>query len=174
MLRLQPPAADAPGLPAVLFLGALLLLAGGLQGIVAPAPRPWAGGQPDLLLTVVLTAALLSDAAVGVVIGFAGGLITAAVVGETVGTLLASRTLGGFAAGWFAGRLFRANPGVIVLGVFAASLLTETLYILAAPPRAAPPGVWLPAALLGSFWNALIAYPTMLALRSFGWGRGRV
>lgn len=154
------------GRGAVFLLGLLLLLAGALQGALAWRLHGW-GGQPDFVFAVTVSAALLSNVIAGGWIGLAGGLVTAALAGETVGSLLVSRTLAGFAAGWLAARLFRANPLVVMLGALLASAVAEIVYVLAAPRVGIR--VWLGSALVGAIWNAALAVPCTFLLRRLGW-----
>ncbi len=153
---------------AVLSLCLLLLVAAALQGSLSPRWYFW-GGQPDFVFTLILAAALLSDAGLGALLGLGGGLLTAALVGETVGTFLVSRTLGGFVAGWISGRLFRASAGVVLLSAGVASLASEAVYVLAAPRLGLESG--LRSALVGAGWNALLAIPATALLRRLGWGQ---
>ena len=162
---------NASGPRAVVLLCLLLLAAAAAQGSLAARLYRF-GGQPDFVFTVVVAAALLSDAAAGAVLGFCGGLLTAALVGETVGTFLVSRTIAGFVAGWFSERLFRTNAGVIFLSALAVSAVAEIAYVLAAPRIGV--NVWLPSALIGAAWNAALAVPVTFLLRRAGWGRERV
>lgn len=155
---------------AYVWLWLLLLLAGAAQATLSHRLWFW-GGQPDFILAVVLAAAVLSDAGAGCVIGLGGGLLTGAVVGETVGTYLVTRTVAGFVAGLLPSRMFRANIFVIVSSAVAASVVAETLYILAAPRIGL--SQWLPAALAGMLWNALLAVPAAFFLRRVGWSQGR-
>lgn len=161
----------APALRAVAGLILLLFLAATAQSLVA-SRLLYLGGQPDFVFCVVITAALLSDAGTGSVLGLVGGLLTAALVGETVGTFLVSRTLAGFVAGWFSSRLFRTNAGVIVLSVLAASVTAETVYALAAPRVGLMPWLW--SALIGTAYNVVLALPLTYLLRRLGWGRDRI
>lgn len=159
----------SPG--ALLALCLALLVAGGAQA--GFSGRLWAGGgQPDFVFAVILAAALLSDAGAGCLIGLAGGLITAALVGETVGTILVTRAVAGFVAGLLPSRMFRANAGVVIVTVIAASLVAELLFILSAPRMGF--SRWLHAALTGTAWNAALAVPITFLLRRCGWGQGRV
>ena len=155
---------------ALTFLGCLFLIASGLQSSVA-GHLPRFLGEPDLVLTLALVAALLSDSAIGALAGFAAGLITAALVGQTVGTFLVSRTLAGFAAGMATTRLYRGNAVVVVVGVLVASLVSEAAYFLAAPHIGLSLG--LRTLLLGPVWNAALALPTLWVLRRCGWGARR-
>jgi LytS/YehU family sensor histidine kinase len=122
------------------------------------------------LLTLAPSGALLSDAGVGCLTGMASGLMTAAVVGQTVGTYLVSRTLAGFMAGWMTNRLYRGNIGVVVLGVFLTSVLAEVAYGLAAPRLSLHH--WVQTTLIGAVMNAALALPVTLLLRRCGWGKG--
>lgn len=150
----------------------LLLVLGTLQSTLAFRLTFW-GAQPDFLLTLALVAALLSDSRTGCLTGFAGGLVTAALVGQTAGTFLVSRTVAGCVAGALTARLFRGNLGVVLLVTFLASLVAEVVYALAAPPRMELLE-WLRAAGVGSAMNALLALPLAYLLRRCGWGRGRL
>jgi rod shape-determining protein MreD len=148
----------------------LLLLAAGFQGTLAPRLFA-AGGQPDLVLAAALTLSLLSGPTAGALLGFAAGLLGAALSGETVGTLLVSRTLAGFVGGAFGARLLRPAAPAVALGVFAATLAGEAVYILAAPRVGA--ARWAAAAVVGAAWNVLLALPTMVLLRRLGWDGGQ-
>jgi rod shape-determining protein MreD len=151
----------------VFFL--LLLLAAGLQTTLAPR-LVLLGGQPDFVFAVAITACLLADAGIGALAGCAAGLITAALVGDTVGTLIVSRTLAGFAAGLLGARLFRANLLVVLAGAFAASLFAHGVYALSAPAVfARGGGSSVGGALLGAAGNVLIVLPVALLLRRLGW-----
>jgi hypothetical protein len=156
-----------PPARAIISFCLLLLVAGALQGTIAGRlPRAW--GEPDFVLTLALVAGLLSDATIGGAAGLAAGLVTASLVGQTVGTFLVSRTLAGYIAGWTTARLYRGNVFVVVPGVLVMSLLSEAIYLLAAPRVGL--GVGLKAALLGAVGNALLAAPMLWLLRRCGWG----
>jgi len=154
-----------PWLTAVL----LLLAAAGQQGLIAGTIYGWCGAQPDLLLTVTLCIALLSDPQIGAFLGFASGLLTASLVGQTVGTYLMSYTLAGYLAGRFTARLFQANAFVVVLGVLAASAAAHVLHGLAAPSHLSL-AFWVRTTLGGALWNAVLSLPISAILRRSGWG----
>jgi len=160
---------NAPGPRALFLLSLLLLAATAVQGLFAHHLR-WRGGQPDFIFTVALVAALLSGAGAGSVFGFLGGLFTASIAGSTVGTFLVTRTIAGFVAGWFSERMFRGNILVIMASVLCATGVSELLYILAVPRVGFT--VWLPAALIGACWNAVLAVPAAYVLQWAGWGEG--
>lgn len=144
-----------------------MIAAAVLQGYVARIlPRAW--GQPDLLLTLALVAGLLSDPTTGGIAGLGAGWLTAALVNQTVGTFLFSRTLVGFFGGLTTRRLYRGNVLVVVPGVLLLSLLAEMVYLLAAPRIGLGHG--LRTALLGAIWNAGLAAPILFFLRRCGWG----
>lgn len=153
-----------------LLFGLMMIAAGTLQSLLAYPLFHWIGSQPDLLLTVALCAALLSDAVTGAFLGFAAGLFTASLVGQTLGTYLVSRTLAGYVAGRFTTRLFQANAPVIVIGVLVASLSAAALQGLAAPPHRSSLGIWLRTMAGGAAWNAAFALPVAALLRRAGWG----
>jgi cell shape-determining protein MreD len=160
-----------PGRAAILWFVFFLLLASAAQSVFA-SRLLFFGGQPDFVLTLVLVASLLSDAAAGSLLGFAGGLITAANVGTTVGTFLVSRTIAAYCAGLMTTRLYRGNIGVIFLGVLATTCIAEVIYILAAPRGSFV--VWVQGIAVGAVMNALIALPISFVLRRCGWGRNRL
>jgi hypothetical protein len=158
-----------PSRRAILWFLVLLLVAGGLQSTVAAHFTFW-NAQPDFPMALALAAALLSDAATGSLAGFAAGLVSGSIVGQTLGTFLVTRTLAGFVSGSFTARLYGANLGVVVLGVFTGSVVAEILHGLAAPRISLLH--WIQTALLGGAMNALLALPLSALLRRCGWGRG--
>jgi rod shape-determining protein MreD len=148
----------------------LLFLAGSAaQSTIAYPLHNLLGAQPDFLLTILLCAALLSDAPTGCLLGFVGGLLSSALVGQTVGTLLVSRTIAGFMAGRFTARVFEANTLVVTLGVLVTSLAAFVIQTLAAPPRTGL-ALWLQATIGGAVWNAALSLPVAALLRRSGWG----
>ncbi|MDX1932012.1 MAG: rod shape-determining protein MreD, partial [Capsulimonadales bacterium] len=161
----------APRPPALLFFLLLLLIAAGLQSTVAGAIQ-YRGAHPDIVLTVALSAALLSDASVGCLTGVVGGLISGSVVGKTLGTFLISRALAGYLAGAITTRLYRGNAAVILLGVFIGSVAAETIYGFSVPRLTL--SHWIGNILLGAAMNALLALPMSFLLHRFGWGNGRL
>lgn len=157
-----------PSRPAILWLILFLLVAAGLQSVFS-ARLMFFGGQPDFLLALTLTAALLSDASTGAIIGVVAGLLSGSLSSHAVGTFMASRTLAGFVAGGFTARLYGANLGVTLLGVFVGSVAAEIIFGLAAPRLTFMH--WVQSTLIGAVMNSLIALPLSLLLRRLGWGR---
>jgi rod shape-determining protein MreD len=160
-----------PGRAAAVWFLLLLCIAAGLQSAFA-SRLTFLGGQPDFVLTFTLCAALLSDAAVGCLVGVAGGLVAAATVGQTVGTFLVSRILAAYSAGLMTSRLYRGNIGVIFLGVLATTVIAEVAYVLSAPGGSLR--VWAQSVAVSAAMNALLALPLSALLRRCGWGRNRL
>jgi LytS/YehU family sensor histidine kinase len=157
-----------PGRAAVFWLLLLFPILGGAQSVFAPGLH-FFGGQPDFVLTLALVAALLTDAAVGSLLGLFAGLVSASLVGQAVGTFLVSRTIAGFIAGSFTERLYGKNWGVMLLGVFVGSVVADLLNGLATPRISLLH--WLQSALVGGTMNALLAIPLSLILQRCGWGK---
>ncbi len=158
------------GLLRALGMLSLLYLAGAAaQSTLVHPIHNLLGAQPDFLLTIVLCAALLSDAGTGCVAGFVGGLISATLTGQIVGTLLVTRTIAGFLAGRLTARVFEANTLIVMLGVLVTSLITSLIQTLIAPQRMGL-AAWLLETLGGAVWNALISLPIAALLRWSGWG----
>ena len=158
-----------PG-PSWLYLAILFGVAAGLQSSLASKLSVF-GGQPDFLLALTLTAALLADAGVGAILGFLGGLLAAAVAGQTVGTYIVTRTITAWQAAWTTGRFIESRSWVVVLGVGVGTLATEVLYLLGYPHIAL--GRWARATLIEALFNAALSIPTFLLLRKVGWGANR-
>ncbi|MGC4046123.1 MAG: rod shape-determining protein MreD [Armatimonas sp.] len=152
--------------PAWVWLILLFGLAAGFQSSIASRVG-FFGGAPDFLLTLTLTAALLADAATGAIVGFVGGLLAAAVAGQTVGTYIASRTFTAWQAAWTTGRFIESRPWVVVLGVCVGTLATEILYVLGYPHIRL--SLWWRATLVSALMNALLSIPTYFMLKRLGW-----
>ena len=159
--------------PAVRFVVFLLLLciaAGWQANISLLLPHAEITGRPDFVLTLCLLPALFSDAAGGCGWGFGAGLVTSALVGQTVGSFLVSRTVAGYVAGGFSERFVRSNPFIVILAVFAGSLVADAAYLLCNPPLHLHE---LLAALrfagMNTLWNAAFALPLAIVLRRLGW-----
>jgi len=165
---------ERPAWPSAIGLCFLLLVATALQTTFARFFVVYGGGQPDFVLTLALAASLLASAETGCFIGFGAGVLSAAAVGETVGSLIVSRTIAGFAAGSLAGRFFRANVGVVLLAAILGTIAAEVVYALAAPPLALGFFRWITRVGLAVAWNALFSIPSFYLLRRVGWGGDRI
>jgi rod shape-determining protein MreD len=165
------PAVAIPSPLSVVLYIILLLIGAGLQSTAA-AGIAFRGAHPDFVLTIALSAALLSDASVGCLAGFGAGLVMTSVVGRTLGTFLVSRTIAGYVAGLVTKRLYRGNAGVVLLGVFIGSIIAEIVYGLSDPRLTL--SHWVQTTLLGAGMNAVLALPMTVILRYLGWGKGRL
>ncbi len=83
----------------------VLFAAAGIQGNI-PGWMTIAGAKPDFILIALIAAALTLDPPSGAVLGFVAGIIHGSVVGESLGSFIASRTIIGFLAGMAKVRLF--------------------------------------------------------------------
>ena len=159
--------------PAVRFAVFLLLLcfaAGAQANLSLLFPYASVTGRPDLVLTLCLLPALLSDAAGGCGWGFGAGLVSAALTGQAVGSLLVSRTVAGYVAGSFGERFVRSHPVVILGAVGASSLVAATVFLLCDPPRSLDTLLSAArAAGMNALWNAALALPLAFLLRCLGW-----
>ncbi|HLV78857.1 MAG TPA: hypothetical protein VKT32_01210 [Chthonomonadaceae bacterium] len=148
-----------------LLLAAALLAAAILQCAAAGALQLW-GAQPDLLTTTALTGALFCDANGGAALGFFAGLFLASLTSPPhggFGSLIVSRTLAGFGAGWLEGRLFRDNARLAIFLVALGTLLADLLFFLFAPqPLSLRVAVTL---LKTALYNGVLALPLTLLLR---------
>ena len=110
----------------------LILLAAAIQGNL-PSWMLIKGGQPDLILVVLIATALTQDPGTGAVLGFIAGLIQGSVVNESLGSFIVTRTIIGYAAGSVTVRLFSDNPVVPVLAAGGLTFAGEFLFLLANP-----------------------------------------
>ncbi len=155
----------------VLFVAGLVWLAATLQGRAAHALSIH-GAQPDFPLIVLACGALLLGSARGTLLGFWAGLLAAASLPQTFGSLFASRIAAGAFAGSLGRSLIRDNLIVAPLVVLAATFLTELISVLMAPGLAVHHvrrWLWLLGGEL--VYNALLALPVSLLLRLCQVGR---
>ena len=110
----------------------LLLIAAAIQGNL-PSWLTLKGGQPDLILVVLIAFALLLDPLSGALLGFLAGMLHGSVVGYSLGSFIVSRTIIGFAAGSVTIRLFSENPVVPVLAAGGLTFCGEAVFLLANP-----------------------------------------
>ena len=112
-------AMDGPWGPAVFLLLAFLLRATALP------PLAIDGVTPDLVLAVVVMAALRQGAWRGALFGLFGGLLEDIATGRLLGMHALGLMLGGAAAGLLRRRLYPDPWFVPLLGVFLALLLQQ-------------------------------------------------
>ncbi len=146
----------------------LLLLAGIAQGRFAHSLAVH-GAQPDFVLVTLACGATLIGGTGGVGLGLWAGLLSAALVPQTLGTFLASRMAGGAFAGWLAGLVIPRSLVVPPLAALATTAVTELVYVLMAPTHHLR--AWAIAVSGEAVCNMLWAIPIFLLLRRLGIGR---
>lgn len=148
-------------------LAVLLLIAAIFQGRLAHSMVVH-GAQPDFVLVTLACGATLIGGAGGIGLGLWAGLLTAALVPQTLGTFLVSRLAGGAFAGWLAGLVIQRSLIVPPLTALATTLVTEIVYVLMAPTHHLR---WWAGAVAGeAACNMLWAIPIFLLLRRLGIG----
>lgn len=155
----------------VLLVAGLIWLAAIGQGRAAHALSV-KGAQPDFTLVVLACGSLALGSARGALLGFWAGLLAAAALPMTYGSVFVSRIAAGAFAGGVGRSLIRDNLVVPPLVVLASTLLAEGLGALVAPGAAVHDvRHWL--RLLGGemVYNALLAVPVSLLLRLFHVGQ---
>jgi rod shape-determining protein MreD len=116
-------AMDGPWGPAVFMLLAFLLRSTALP------PLAIDGVTPDLVLAVVVMAALRQGAWRGAIFGLFGGLLEDVVTGRLIGMHALGLMLGGAAAGLLRRRLYPDPWFVPLLGVFLALLVQQIVVV---------------------------------------------
>lgn len=110
----------------------LILFAAALQGNL-PEWLIFKGGQPDLILVVLIATALTLDPVAGAVLGFLAGLVHGSIAGVSLGSFIVTRTIIGYAAGSMTVRLFSDNPVVPVVAAGGLTFVGEFIFLLANP-----------------------------------------
>lgn len=155
--------------PRQTLLAALMLLPAAVaQGRIAHSLAVF-GAQPDFVLVTLACGATLLGGASGIGLGLWAGLLTAALVPQTLGTFLASRLAGGAFAGWLAGSVIQRSVIVPPLAALATTLVTELMYVLMAPTHHLR--AWAVAVGGEAVCNMLWSIPIFLLLRRVGIGR---
>ena len=134
----------------------LIWFAGGCQQSVSYQVS-LAGASPDFPLIVIATLALFGDKRSGALVGFLGGVIHGAIAGAHLATYAVTRTLLGFAVGWFSSLEFEGNPVVAFIVVAAATLVTQIAFMLVTPGGAILP--FLLATIGSAMYNGVLAVP---------------
>ena len=148
-----------------LGLGAAILLAAIAQAVWGNALH-LRGAQPDFLTATAILCALFCDANSGAGVGFACGLLLASLAGPPhggFGSLIVSRVLVGFGAGWLEERIERDNPLLAVGLVSAGTALAGCLFFLFAPQHTI--GHWARSMMLTTLYNAVLALPLYFLVR---------
>jgi rod shape-determining protein MreD len=147
------------GLALALFVAAVA------QAALAGRVRLWEA-QPNFLLAVALIGALFCNTGGGAGVGFAAGLLSAALASPPrggFGSLLVSCTLVCGSLGWLEERLFRDHPAIALAGVTVGTAAVEGLFYLFAPQPY--PLHWARMLGLTTLYNAVLAIPLYLLIR---------
>lgn len=142
----------------------VLFAAAGVQGNI-PSWLTINGAKPDFILIALIASALMLDPPYGAVLGFAAGLIHGAVVGESLGSFIASRTIIGFLAGMTTVRLFSENPLVPVLAAGGLTFIGEGMFMLANPRGDLADSII--KILITSLFNAVLTLAAFWLVRGF-------
>lgn len=146
-------------------LAVALLLAAVAQSLWASALQVH-GARPDFLTAVALLGALFCEANSAAATGFVAGLLSASLSAPPhggFGSIIVSRTLVCFGAGWLEERIFRDNPVVALAIVCLGTLAAELLFFVFAPqPQALH---WARYALGSVLYNTAIALPLYGVMR---------
>ncbi len=155
-------------------LAALMLAAVLLQTTVAPNIRVL-GANPDFVLIVVVSVALLRGAETGAIFGFLCGTLVAVALLEPLGMSALVLVVVGYFTGRYAETADLSAPVAPVVGVFAATLLANVLYagLQYLLERQVPFGFWFTRVLLPSLvLNTLLAAVSYLLIRFVLGGKG--
>lgn len=138
-------------------ISALVLL------VLASAQSTWPawfrlqGQPPDLVLIAVLTLGLTAGAMPGLVAGFLGAFIWAAISGVPMGHLFIAYMGLGFVAGSMRGRMFSDRLSLAVIIVAAGVFVASVISLMLAPPPS--PQSWVAAVLARAVYSAALTIP---------------
>lgn len=108
----------------------LLLLAAVLQSTVFSQLRAF-GGQPDLVVVIVLAWSILDSEGEGMAWAFAGGLLLDVLSGAPLGLSSLVLLPVAYLVGLSEAQLYRANVGLLLLLGAGGSLAYHVLYVIA-------------------------------------------
>ena len=146
-------------------LSIALFVAAVLQAVFAERMSLF-GARPDLILAMILSGGLFCNTNSGAALGFFGGLFHASLASPPhngFGSLIVSRTLVGFAVGWFEERVERQHPLIAFGLITGGTFVCEILFFLFSPQRT--PLYWIQNALFTTLYNALISVPLFYLMR---------
>ena len=112
----------------IFVFSAFVLLNLILQATIFPA-FTFGGVKPDLLLIIVVFAALLKGTATGVKVGFFVGLAQDILSGKFIGLFMLSKMLTGLCVGLVESKIFKENYLVPIVILFLATILHEFLFM---------------------------------------------
>jgi len=134
----------------------LLWVAGGCQQSVASS-FAIGGAVPDFLFVALSVLALQTSRKAGTVAGFAAGAIHGGIAGANFAAYALTRTIAGFFLGWLSSSDIDVNFVAAGLITFIATLVTQFVFMLIAPP----PAIWsfLLATIGVAIYNGVLAMP---------------
>ena len=115
------------------------------------------GGGPDFLLVCGYCCALISRPGGGAFAGFVSGVLMGGLTGATLTHFTIVRTLGGFGMSFLGMSGLELNPRKAGVILAIATLLTQILHMLVAPPPEI--GIYLRATLVTAMYNGVLAIP---------------
>jgi rod shape-determining protein MreD len=115
----------------------VLIIAGAMLGVLLLQGTvinrfTFLGVRPDLVLVVVGSVALARGWAEGLVWGITGGLLEDILSGSLPGSRALAKGVTGFILGLVEGTVFKENPLLPAVALFAGTLVDEVLFFLAA------------------------------------------
>lgn len=105
----------------------ILLASFVLQTTIVPHLRVF-GVQPDLILVVVVTYAIIQGPAAGSMAGFVGGLLEDLALIRGVGLNVLCKTIMGYLGGLIERALFAENILLIMMAIFVATVFNQLIY----------------------------------------------
>jgi hypothetical protein len=125
--------------------------------------------EPDMILVVMACSGVLIGGTGAVFLGLIAGLLTSALAVFDLGSTLASRTIAGAVSGGMHEHVIRDNVSVPPLVVGIATLTSNIVYLLMAPPHHLR--AWALMVLGQILYNAVLSIPIYFSLRRIGIGR---
>lgn len=122
------------------------------------------GSGPDFLLLSLAVLTCFTSRLGGAVLGFACGVFYGSLAGANLAQYAISRTLVGFASGWFNDLGFERNWYMVALRAASVVLTAQALLMLSAPPADLPG--FLGDTIGSAMYNGVLAVPYFALLRS--------
>jgi rod shape-determining protein MreD len=151
-----------------LAIAMAVLLGYAVQASIVPYIAIW-GARPDLLLIVLVHAALMRGPTTGVIVGFASGFLLDVASPQTLGANALARSVVGFAVGHVWESVERGSLLAGALAVFGATILHDAIYlaIVALTARESFPSSLLTLALPAAVYTTAVAAPLLMLLGRF-------
>jgi rod shape-determining protein MreD len=115
------------------------------------------GARPDIALTALLVCCLYVSSAAGAAYGMMIGLLSASYFDRFVGSIIVSRTIGGFLLGALEERIFRDSVFMALAAATLGTIAVEGLFFVFAPqPHALR---WIIRTLEAAAYNGVLSLP---------------